>query len=463
VQAVQAGFRSVIALVAAVSAGVIGAGGLALSTAHPADAAVPPSAAAAAAWLEGQLSANDDSMPGFSPGSRDIGLTEDTVLALTSAGDGEDAVTRSATAQIAAHVTDFVSFDNFGVPDVHIAGALAKTLLVVEVQGADGHAFGGRDIEAELRATMATSGADTGRFEDQNAGSDSSNGFAQALAVLALVRSSGGVPADALSFLLAQQCPDGGFRLSYDTGASCTSNADDDADSTGLAVQALSALPTSATVTAAQTKAVAWLKSAQDSATGSFSNSVPGQPQANTNSTGLATSALRLGGEGAAADQGQAYIESAQLTSGANAGAIAFDPATKAGVSNGAIGANDLDQWRRATAQAVLGLGLPGYGQIDAVPTAPTSSTTSSTSRTSSSSSSSSTSRSSSTHSHSTGAAPTGAPSVLGERVANASADPGSLAATGGVPTHLVLFALVVLAAGIGVTVAATDRRAKHR
>ena len=76
-------------------------------------------------------------MPGFSASSPDVGLTEDAVLALTAAGDGEDPEARAATAQIAAHITDFVSFDNFGVPDVHLAGPLAKTLLLAEVQGAD--------------------------------------------------------------------------------------------------------------------------------------------------------------------------------------------------------------------------------------------------------------------------------------------------------------------------------------
>ena len=50
---------------------------------------------------------------------------------------------------------------------------------------------------------------------------------------------------------------------------------------------------------------------------------------------------------------------------------------------------------------------------------------------------------------------------MLGENLS--AADPGDLAATGGVPTALVLFALLLLAAGIVVTVVATDRTAKHR
>ena len=82
-----------------------------------------------------------------------------------------------------------------------------------------------------------------GRFADQGTTPDSSNGFSQALGILALLRTTNGVPSDAVTFLLGQQCPDGGFRLFYDTGATCTANSDDDPDATGLAVQALAALP----------------------------------------------------------------------------------------------------------------------------------------------------------------------------------------------------------------------------
>ena len=55
--------------------------------------------------------------------------------------------------------------------------------------------------------------------------------------------------------------------------------------------------------------------------------------------------------------------------------------------------------------------------------------------------------------------ATTAAPTVLGEQ---AAADP-SLARTGGVPGGLVLAGLIALLLGVGITVAATDRAAKHR
>ena len=121
-------------------------------------------------------------------------------------------------------MADFVSYDSLGTAfaGVRLAGPMAKSLLVAEVQGGDPKAFGGWDLEGDLRALMLTTGPTTGRFADKNAFSpDASNGFGQALALIALHRTRDGVPSDAIGFLLAQQCPAGGFRLFYDSGATC--------------------------------------------------------------------------------------------------------------------------------------------------------------------------------------------------------------------------------------------------
>ncbi len=275
-------------LVATAALAALSAAALGLGSAASAGAAVPASAGAAGTWLEHQITANGGGLPGSGlvPGHPyDVGLTEDAVLALTAAGEGTSAAARAATATAAAQATWFTTVN---VSSVRLAGPLAKTLLVAEVQGADPHAFGGTDIEGRLRAVMATSGASAGRFEDQGAGADSSNGFSQALAILGLLRTTGGVPPAAVTFLLQQQCPGGGFRLLYDSGSSCSAATEDDPDATGLAVQALSALPASASVTAARDAAVAWLKSAQNPTTGSFSGSGPTANVPNANSTGLA-------------------------------------------------------------------------------------------------------------------------------------------------------------------------------
>ncbi len=67
-----------------------------------------------------------------------------------------------------------------------------------------------------------------------------------------------------------------------------------------------------------------------------------------------------------------------------------------------------------------------------------------------------------SSHSSSSSHSSTSSARVLGEQVANDGTDP-ALAATGGVPIRLLLLALGLLAAGAGVTFAATDRGARHR
>jgi hypothetical protein len=446
---------------ALLAAAVIGPAAFALTGPSAQAAAVPASATAAASWLGSQITANGGSLPGFV--GADVGLTEDAVLAMTAAGQGESDAARAATAEIASHITDFVSFDNFGVPDVHLAGPLAKSLLLAAVQGADQTSFGGRNLETELRGTLTASGTSKGRFSDQGT-TDTSNGFSQAIAILALLRTNGGVPADAVTYLLAQQCPSGAFRLFYDTGTSCTDDSQADTDATGLAVQALAALPATAPVTAAIGDAATWLQGKQNPTTGSFNGSGPTDVP-NTNSTGLATAALRLAGANTAADKGQAYIEAQQLSTGSGAGAIGYDPAAKAAATGGTIGSSDLDQWRRATSQALLGLGIPSYGQIVAVPTAPTTSPTTSpttcptTSPTTSPTSTTSTTSGSVTVSATSATGASSGPTVLGE---NSSAVSG-LAATGGVPAGLVLFGLLALLLGIGITVAATDRAVKHR
>ena len=75
---------------------------------------------------------------------------------------------------------------------------------------------------------MQTTGPQAGRFSDQAAFGDFSNGFGQAFALLALARTAGGIPSEAVTFLLAEQCPGGGFRLFYDSGD--TSASDSEAD-----------------------------------------------------------------------------------------------------------------------------------------------------------------------------------------------------------------------------------------
>ena len=132
-------------------------------------------------------------------------------------------------------------------------------------------------------------------------------------------------------------------------------------------MEALQVVGQTTGVKAASVKAVRWLLGQQDAATGSFSGNGPtGTP--NANSTGVAAAALRAAGEAAAAAKAAGYVAALQLGSGPDAGAIGYDHDAVVAAPRGAIDDTSRDQWRRATAQGVLALGLPGYGAIVAVP-----------------------------------------------------------------------------------------------
>jgi LPXTG-motif cell wall-anchored protein len=184
------------------------------------------------------------------------------------------------------------------------------------------------DLLARLRALITP----TGRFSDKSSFvpyQDFSNGFSQSYAVLTLVR-AGSVPPAAVSFLAGSACRDGGFPLNFGE-ATCTS----DPDTTAVAVQAL--------------------------AGGGSSSQGP-----NANSTGLAGQALRALGSTAAAGRAAAYVRGLQsgcTTAATQRGAIAFD-------RSGFVASTAV----RATAQALLGLSGPGLLTLDgtgAEPAAP--------------------------------------------------------------------------------------------
>ena len=269
---------------------------------------------------------------------------------------------------LAANLTDYIT--GFETPADRAANAVAKTLLLEEISGADVSA--GIDLDADLRGLMETDGADLGRFTDTDSlgFGQFANGIGQALAILALDRTAGGVPSEAVDYLLDQQCSDGSFRL-YQFGYvlefgpppvtvtthSCEDPAEGDADATAFALQALLAVPSSTAVSDAVSGAVAFLLGQQQGSGGFF-----GTGAVNSNTTGLAAAALRAAGEDDAADAGAAFLAALQSDACAEFGAIAYDQsAFDAGI------AADRGQWTRASAQGALGLGLPAYGDIGTV------------------------------------------------------------------------------------------------
>ena len=326
---------------------------------------------AALTWLDCELQGNGGVLP--SPyGGDDLGLTLDVVLAFGVNGRADEAGPTAALDAVYANIRDYVTGADFA-PDDRYAGALGKSLLAGEIAGVDTSDVDGLDLEAEVRARMQTSGTDRGRFSDRSDWGDYSNGFGQSLSMLALSHTNGGVPAPAVDFLLDQQCPDGGFRGVYTTTGGCTSAGSSDTDYTALAVAALASAPQSAQVRAAVTDGADWLIDHQD-ASGAITGSglVAGT---NTNSTGLAAQALRAVGRTAQADAAATWVRSVQLAddSGATAdlsgrlGAIAYNEAAYDDALVAGVDPLNLDQWRRATAQALLAFDAPSFGVPGAV------------------------------------------------------------------------------------------------
>ena len=307
-------------------------------------------------WLAAELAANDGLFT-VTFGTEvfpDQGLTIDAILAEVAGGRGTDPIVTESVDAVDEVLGSYIGSD-FGES---YAGATAKALFLQQVLG---HDLGGAtDLDANLRALIQTSGDQQGRFSDESAFGDFSNGIGQAIAILALDRTSGGVPADALTFLLDQQCSDGSFRLNFGATASCAAPSEGDADATAFALSSLLTQPSSAAVDDAITAAVDRLIADQEP-NGGF----VGTGAVNSNTTGLAAAALRAAGEGSAADAAARFLAGLQLGDCADDdfGAIAYDQsAFAAGIEA------DRAQWTRATAQGALGLGLPAYGGIGSVP-----------------------------------------------------------------------------------------------
>jgi len=217
---------------------------------------------------------------------------------------------------------------------------------------------------------MQTSGLFQGRFSDVSNFGDFSNGFGQALNIIGLSATATGAPLDAIDFLLAQQCPGGGFRLFYDapnpadSTRGCVSDADADTDATAFAIEAFLGLhdPSPSMLNVIAT-ATTFLVGQQDPVTGGVHGTGP-TVDANSNTSGISAQALADAGLTDAAARARDFVGSLQLdaskTTGTPAageeGAIArnqgaFDDAIASGIAPAG-----RDEWRRATTQAVLAL-----------------------------------------------------------------------------------------------------------
>ena len=345
----RADLRSHLRRHAIVAAPLLVVPALVLSTPGTADAATTRDRAdAAAGWLGRQLNPNSHVMEGqFGP---DYGLTADTVIALDSAKVGRVAA-RQATYAL---TTNVLSYTGFGDPAEHYAGAYAKLLLVAVAQSIDPKAFGTgprRNLVAGLRALQCGTAArtdcpavDAGRFSDRSQYGDFSNAFGQSLGIIGLERGTklGASPAS-VTFLLGQQCPNGGFPETFDD-ATCTSSV----DATAFAVQALVTVGSTRARTAAADAGRFLLRRQKQN--GSFI----GNGVRNANTTALATQALTAVGRLKAAAEGQAFLRTLQVM-------CSGKPAQRGKVRYVKVGTGDTV---RATSQAVPALAGSTLGEV---------------------------------------------------------------------------------------------------
>lgn len=286
----------------------------------------------------------------------DGGALTSSIIGLTSAGYGKNK-SKKLLKTLRSNVKAYISGDG-------AAGALGKSIYAVQIQGANPRKFGGQNLVAKLNKLMVKSGASRGRFQVNS--NDWSSGFTQAWGVIGLGRASKKVPVDAIKYLMRLQCSNGGFAAAYNPGApsKCTSNSQADYDTTAMAVQALltpNVVRSYRKSSASAKKGVNFLVKRQKK-NGSF-DSPPWSPS-NSNTTGLAAQALRVGGKNKQAAKASKWIRTVQLTcrntagkpSRKDRGAIAYDvDAFKLGRASG-LNAMARPGWLNATQQAITGM-----------------------------------------------------------------------------------------------------------
>ncbi len=336
------------------------------ATSAPADAATDPApAAASAAWLAGQVPASGLFPSDYGP---QYGLGIDVALGLHAVGGQEATVTRIRDA-VESGVNDYIAYSYVDQQNVthtgESGGATAKVLVLSQRVGGDEHAFGGVDLVKRMDSLVA----DSGRVISTSDGApDASydNTYIQALAAEGLRGTGSTAYADVVGYLLDQQCSAGYFRgeIPAAPGAqTCGSGDSADPDSTAQAVLALAGDATAPGVADALARAKAWLLDTQR-ANGSFGGG-PSTEAPNTNSTGLAASALGALGATKAAADAASWVRAHQATNVANCvyyasadlGAIAYDDAALTSIQGGAaIDPAAQGQFLMATAQALPAL-----------------------------------------------------------------------------------------------------------
>jgi hypothetical protein len=299
-------------------------------------------------------------------------------IALSLAMTGtEDAALQRALGYIRTHVDAYV---DEGAGD--LAGRLGNLIILADAVGDDPHAFGTPAVDLVARLQALHGASETGFYGTPNEFSASTD---QALAIIALVAAGATVPADAVQWLLDQQCVGGATPATAEGGwqgyrASTGGVLDDcvdlsdfhaaDSNSTAVALQALAVVGDSS----ATAEGVAFLRTTQGSSgatAGGFGYQPGFSPDPNSTSVVIQTIvALGESPTGSAWSAGGATplaaLSSFVLTSGADAGALesAFAP-----------GVGDF----LSTYQGVWGFTQTDFPFTQVAPAPPTTSTTSTT------------------------------------------------------------------------------------
>ncbi|GAA2096447.1 hypothetical protein [Nocardioides furvisabuli] len=305
----------------------------------------------------------------------DFGLTIDTGMALSTVVD-QGAVNAAITKALEARIGEYVGD---GTKESY-AGPLAKAAVYAKVAKQNPTSYGGVNLIARLEERTANVPADpaaepqaaaiAGRIFDKSEFGNYANVVGQSYAVRALTQSRSTEAAAARDFLLKQQCASGYFRTSFAKAdvpnQACTEGApgsEADPDATALAViNLVESDDKTPAVKAALDKAGAWLLDRQRGS-GAFRAAAP-ISKINTNSTAIGGFALGLLKERDAALKAALWVRKNQpvdkykcrtaLTK--DTGAVAYRKDRVKASSTTGIPAEARDEWRRATAQAVLGL-----------------------------------------------------------------------------------------------------------
>lgn len=326
-----------------------------------------------AVWLAGQL--KNGIVHNDQYDFDDIGLSADFAYGLDAVG-GHDTRVDQIVDAIEPRAHDEWYTSTYQNRTTTYAGSIAKLLVLVQQTGGTPTSYGNQNLVTLLNARVATTSPIAGRLENVNDDFGDANTIGQAYAAHGLTTASASRAAAATTFLLKQQCSSGYFRLLFNSdktasGQSCVNGTDDpDTDATAIAILQLQSQSGNNTVSTAIASARTWL-AAQQKSDGSFGGGTSTEAS-NANSTGLAAQALNGTADSAQAAQ---WLRAHQVTGydtcndlKGDRGAIAYDDAGLAAGRNDGIVATTQDQWRRASAQALAGLvHLP----VDSTPSDP--------------------------------------------------------------------------------------------